>query len=238
MPLMEAVHQAQPVGWVLVIIYCVSVALGRAWMTGRPPFDLRPALVAWNAALAAFSMMGFCIMTPHFVAVVWQHGMHGALCTRDRGQHFRSGQPGLWMFLFMLSKVPELLDTAFLVLRKRPVIFLHWYHHASVLLYCWLAYGWRSNLGLVFATMNYAVHSVMYAYYALAAAGRKPTWGSRVTLMQITQMIAGCSACAYAWVQGGALCDNYYALVAATVLYASYLALFVKFFTQRDARSD
>lgn len=36
------------------------------------------------------------------------------------------GETGLWAFLFVLSKIVELGDTAFLVLRKRPIIFLHW----------------------------------------------------------------------------------------------------------------
>ena len=46
--------------------------------------------------------------------------------------------------LFAFSKVFELLDhvldTAFLVARKRLVIFLHWYHHAIVLLYAYNCY--------------------------------------------------------------------------------------------------
>lgn len=44
---------------------------------------------------------------------------------------------GFWTTMFVLSKVPELGDTIFIVLRKQPLIFLHWYHHATVLVYSW-----------------------------------------------------------------------------------------------------
>jgi hypothetical protein len=40
--------------------------------------------------------------------------------------------------MFAWSKVAELGDTLFLVLRKREVIFLHWYHHASVIALTWM----------------------------------------------------------------------------------------------------
>jgi hypothetical protein len=40
----------------------------------------------------------------------------------------------------VVGRFAELIDTAFLVLRKRTVNLLHWYHHASVLYYCWLWY--------------------------------------------------------------------------------------------------
>jgi hypothetical protein len=33
---------------------------------------------------------------------------------------------GFWALMFVLSKVPELGDTIFIVLRKQPLIFLHW----------------------------------------------------------------------------------------------------------------
>lgn len=34
-----------------------------------------------------------------------------------------------WSFIGTLSKVVELGDTAFLILRKKPVMFLHWYYY-------------------------------------------------------------------------------------------------------------
>jgi hypothetical protein len=37
-----------------------------------------------------------------------------------------AGYPGLFVALFIYSKLAELLDTFFLLIRKSPVIFLHW----------------------------------------------------------------------------------------------------------------
>ncbi|CAN0512742.1 unnamed protein product [Discosporangium mesarthrocarpum] len=56
------------------------------------------------------------------------------------------------------QQIPELGDTFFIVLRKKPLIFLHWYHHVTVLLYCWHSYYEQTTYGLYFICMNYTVH--------------------------------------------------------------------------------
>ena len=61
-----------------------------------------------------------------------------------------NGPTGLWVMLFIFSKIPELIDTAFIVLRKKPLIFLHWYHHITVLLFCWSSYSSVAGSGLYF----------------------------------------------------------------------------------------
>jgi len=60
--------------------------------------------------------------------------------------------------IFCISKVPELIDTLFIVLRKQKLIFLHWFHHATVLIYAWYSYHDWTASGRWFVFMNYTVH--------------------------------------------------------------------------------
>jgi len=137
------------------------------------------------------------------------------------------GPTALWTCLFIFSNVPELGDTVFVLLGKRPLLFLHWYHHITVLLFCWFSYAERASVGLSFAAMNYLVHAVMYSYYAvqnkssldLAAAKRikdetaqkkatrkaerikkvLKTVAPVVTVLQISQMAVGIWVMTVAW---------------------------------------
>ena len=97
--------------------------------------------------------------------------------------------------VFIYSKIPELLDTIFMVLRnKKNIPFLHWFHHATVLMYCWHAFHTSIAPGIWFASMNYCVHSIMYMYFFLASAGfyrLVSTFAPLITFLQITQMIVG-----------------------------------------------
>jgi hypothetical protein len=35
------------------------------------------------------------------------------------------------------------------VIHKKPLIFLHWYHRITVLLYCWHSYVTKSSRGII-----------------------------------------------------------------------------------------
>ena len=74
-----------------------------------------------------------------------------------------------WVNWFGLSKLAELGDTIFVILRKRPLTFLHVYHHSTVLLFTWYLCAQVAPVGRWFSTMNLFIHSIMYSYYALQA---------------------------------------------------------------------
>jgi hypothetical protein len=204
--------------WLIVVCYLSCIFKLESFMKTRPPYDLRPALFIWNSFLTLFSAVGLFYTAP------------SALLNFPNTCNITLNETAsVWMTLFMVSKTPELFDTAFLVLRKRKISFLHTFHHASVLVYCWTAYAFESPIGIYFTVMNYAVHFLMYAYYALAVYG-KPIWGNFITTIQILQMALGLAITVRASFFG---CEPFVSLSGAAFLYAVYLKLFVDFFANK-----
>jgi elongation of very long chain fatty acids protein 6 len=130
------------------------------------------------------------------------------------------------------------MDTFFIVIHKKPLIFLHWYHHITVLLYCWHSYVTTSPPGIFFVVMNYSVHACMYFYYFLMALRMRPKWmpPMLVTTLQISQMVVGVAVtlAGFYFYKTDPEChitgENN---TAAFVMYGSYLFLFMQFFIGR-----
>lgn len=204
-------------GFAICAFYLIAVFTVQKIMQSRNAFDLRPMWMTWNLFLAAFSACGALRMVPHLIKMLILLDFKETVCG-DAERFGFNGASGLWTFLFIFSKVPELLDTFFIVLSKRPLILLQWYHHVTVLLYCWHAFATRAGSGIWFIAMNYTVHAVMYFYFAMmqraslarATAKRLPAntrqqallkverqWGRLtclaplVTIMQLVQMGVG-----------------------------------------------
>jgi len=152
---------------VLVVIYVVVIFGIKAYMQKRDFYDMRVPQMYWNTFLAIFSICGAIRMLPFMLAFLFYEGKIAALCTSPVVGYGGAGPSALWTCLFIFSKVPELCDTIFVVLNKKPLMFLHWYHHITVLLYCWHSYSTRASVGLSFAAMNFTVHAFMYTYYAI-----------------------------------------------------------------------
>jgi hypothetical protein len=137
--------------------------------------------------------------------------------------------------------ISELFDTFFIVIHKKPLIFLHWYHHISVLLYCWHAYVSKNPIGIVFVVMNYGVHAIMYFYYFLMAVKCKPKWFNSmwITVSQISQMVVGVTVTVLNMVLPPLYEGKCHVTkennVAAMIMYGSYLMLFLEFFFKRYA---
>jgi elongation of very long chain fatty acids protein 6 len=207
------------VPFICVVVYLFVVFGLKGWMDKRERFQVRTYWFYWNTMLSIFSWCGALRMVPHIAALTYHQGLFSTYCGNAVLTYGPDGASGLWTGLFIFSKIPELVDTVFIVLGKSKLHFLQWYHHVTVLLYTWHSYATRSGAGVWFIAMNYTVHAVMYMYFALmnVASERKErasaianekerkkaladvkrfkgsisTFALPVTLMQISQMFVG-----------------------------------------------
>ena len=176
----------------VVVTYLLSIPILQNYMKDRKPYNLQKPLIIWNAFLSIFSTFGAIrCFTPMFQMFASSNGVLKTLCVND---YMHTKPEAFWGIAFMLSKLPELLDTYFLIFRKKKVIFLHWYHHATVLTFCWLNYPYW-NAGVVYyGAVNFFVHSLMYGYYSIASTRKFkiPKFISIfITSLQILQMVMG-----------------------------------------------
>merc|ERR1712060_690743 len=188
----------------------------------------------WNASLSLFSWCGVAACVPVLAQSLWEHGLYFTTCAP--ASWYGSGWSGMFVACFIYSKIAELMDTVLLLLAGKPVIALQWWHHSTVLLYCWHSYSVRIATGAWFACMNYSVHSIMYGYFAIMGTRHRKAvtpYAIYITLLQLVQMLVGMFVTIKAVLHqiAGEECHvNKTNSVLGLSMYASYFVLFFKLF--------
>ncbi|KAL2254357.1 putative elongation of fatty acids protein DDB_G0272012 [Sesamum indicum] len=155
--------------------------------------------------------------------------------TPPRGPSF------FWAHVFYFSKILEFLDTLLILLsgsRSRRLSFLHVYHHAVVVVMCYVWLATSQSLFPVALVTNATVHVVMYSYYLLSAVGIRPWWKRLVTDFQIIQFLF--SFVISGWMvyyhMKGPGCEGIWGWCFNGVFNASLLALFFDFHRKNYAK--
>ncbi|NXF15637.1 ELOV6 protein, partial [Rhodinocichla rosea] len=215
------------------VIYLIMIFGIQHFMKERRPFKLRGPLILWSFSLALFSLIAACRIWKQLAFLLLTKGFKRSVCSQSFYVHPVSK---LWIYLFGLSKLIEMGDTLFIVLRKKKLIFLHWYHHIATLVICWYGYkfmaagvGWNTAL-------NLSIHFVMYLYYTVAAMGiRVPNSITMlITTSQMVQIIGYVimNIFIFFW-KDDKLCQIPWPLfLLSSGLYTTLLALFFKFFVK------
>jgi len=230
-----------------VALYFVLIPALRAYVEAKGKWNVRNFAFYWNAGLSIFSWCGVFACVPVLVSSFFQHGLYFTTCAP--ATWYGGGLCGFFVALFVYSKIAELIDTILLLLARKPVIALQWWHHSTVLLYCWHSYSLRIATGLWFAGMNYSVHSVMYGYFAIMGTKYRKMvtpYAIYITLAQLSQMLVGMfvTVRAVLYQKEGHECQvNKTNSVLGLAMYLSYFLLFFKLFwenyvTQTRKRSD
>lgn len=219
------------------MVYMLVIYSIQQLMRKREPFKLRQCLTLWNISLAVFSAVGSYHMLAEMHDALYLKGLDHSVCvscTNPRAQY--------WMWLFALSKIFELGDTVFIVLRKQRLILLHWFHHMLALVYTWYSFGQNISLGRWFVSMNLVVHTLMYSYYALRSmqVHVPRQLAMLVTSLQIVQMVLGFYVSSYAFYSklSGSYCDI--PMKTATfgfLVYVTFFLMFANLFINNYVRS-
>jgi len=230
------IDKSWPLSILISCLYLTGIHFGDKIMANRSALHLTGLLICWNMFLCMFSLLGTIYIVPQLMTIIAEHGWEGSM-TLVPEETWGNKASGFWVQAFIISKLFELFDTAFLVLRKRPVIFLHWFHHITVLLYCWHSNVVRAPQTIYFVAMNYAVHAVMYGYFALATMKRVPRWfpPSLITAAQISQMFVGIGiqlTAMYLYPKHSDKLDLIN-IILGTVMYTVYFGLFAAFALSR-----
>ncbi|KAG0445655.1 hypothetical protein HPB47_011548, partial [Ixodes persulcatus] len=100
----------------------------------------------------------------------------------------------LWWYY--MSKLIELMDTVFFVLRKKDnqLTYLHVYHHSTMFFFWWIGIRWvAGGSAAPGPSINSLVHVLMYSYYGLTALGpavqKYLWWKKHLTLIQLVSTV-------------------------------------------------
>jgi len=227
-----------------VVVTCVTYLMvifgGQYLMREQAPIRLSTLSKIHNAMLSMSSLVVLLLMLEQTIAIVARHGIFFAIC--DAGAWTQRLE--LLYYINYLFKYWELLDTVFLVLKKKKLEFLHVYHHSMTLVLCFVQLQGMTAVSWVPIVLNLAVHVVMYYYYFLASCGIRVWWKKHLTTMQIVQFVLDLGFvyyCAYTywastykpWLPNHGTCTGTeMAAFFGCFSLSSYLLLFVQFFIE------
>eukprot|EP01114_Cavostelium_apophysatum_P006853 TRINITY_DN1836_c0_g1_i1.p1 TRINITY_DN1836_c0_g1~~TRINITY_DN1836_c0_g1_i1.p1 ORF type:complete len:286 (-),score=55.47 TRINITY_DN1836_c0_g1_i1:101-958(-) len=217
----------------IIIGYLVTIFTIQRLMKNRERFELKGIVVVHNFFLAALSLVMFLGFVYNLVQLYLASPapFNDFFCDSER--RVSTHPVNIWFYIFYLSKFYELIDTIIIVLKKRPLIFLHVYHHIITMVLVYVTM--RTELGIrwISSASNCAVHIPMYTYYGLSALGINVWWKKYITVIQIWQFVLGFfgNSLAYYFYYNNIKCSStvYDWLFGQAVIF-SFLLLFINFF--------
>ena len=222
-----------------LISYYIIIFSGRELMKEREPLKLNGLFKIHNFYLTAISGVLLLLYLEQLIPTLFRHGVFYAICDYNGGWT----QPLVVLYyLNYLTKYLELLDTVFLFLKKKPLTFLHTYHHGATALLCYTQLLGHTAVSWVPITHNLTVHVVMYWYYFQSARGIRIWWKKYITMLQINQFVIDLgfvyfasytyfSASYFDWLPTAGTCaGEEFAAFAGMGILSSYLVLFIGFY--------
>jgi len=173
------------------LVYLVLLYGLQAFMKDRKALTLKYVTLVHNIILTCLSTVMF-LGAAYGAYIKYQtQGFFAGLVCEQEPQPIH-GWLFYWSYIFYLSKYYEFVDSFLLVLKKKPLIFLHVFHHFVMPYVCWAGLEGKWCLALwTSAFWNSFVHIWMYYYYSVSTLGYSPWWKKYLTALQIYQFVSG-----------------------------------------------
>lgn len=170
-------------------LYFCSYA-GPQYMKDRKPYNLKTAIMIYNLFQIGLSIW----LTGNGIYYAFKTGYNFSCHSIDYSDDPLSIQWASYVWIYLVAKITELLDTVFFVLRKKnnQVSFLHLYHHTLMPMLSWIAVKYSpGGQAIPEGTINAFIHILMYGYYFLAGLGPQYQkylwWKKHLTSLQLIQ---------------------------------------------------
>ncbi|QKX63639.1 uncharacterized protein TRUGW13939_10810 [Talaromyces rugulosus] len=222
-----------------LVTYYVVIFGGREVMKNFSALKLNTLFMLHNFVLTSVSGILLVLFLEQLIPTIYHHGVFYAICSHEGGWT----QPLVVLYyLNYLNKYFEFLDTLFLVLKKKPLTFLHTYHHGATALLCYTQLLGLTSVSWVPITLNLLVHVVMYWYYFQSARGIRIWWKKYITILQIAQFVIDLvfvyfasytyfSNTYFQWAPNYGTCaGEEFAAFSGMGILTSYLVLFISFY--------
>jgi fatty acid elongase 3 len=219
--------------------YLLVILVLKLWMdTRKEPFNVKFLMAGHNFFLCVLSF-AMALGSSYEAFYVRGHlGLNTLFCSTSKNVF--GGRLFFWCLVFYLSKFYEFFDTVLLLLRKRPLLFLHVWHHCavSVLALVFL----RANMTFFFTgvLINGTIHTFTYWFYFQNSLGNNVWWKKYLTVAQMIQFVWGMGS----WLPWPFVCteqrntETDVVVLSNFLVLGSFLLLFLNFFNHTYADKE
>lgn len=168
--------------------------LGPQIMKNHKPLDLKAVMIVYN--MVQVFINGYFVVRAF--RLLWLSEKYKFFCIEiDYSDEVNPIQIARTIWMYHISRLIDLLETVFFVLRKKDkqATFLHIYHHLLIYFMSWIIVKYFAGGHVAFfGTVNCFVHTIMYTYYLLTAtiySGNKSAvwWKKYLTQLQMIQFV-------------------------------------------------
>lgn len=159
--------------------YLAVIVVLKFLMKDRKALGLKTPMLVYNATQVFLSVLMTVKLAPFLAHGVFN--ISGKFCA----------QIEFWVFVHYVTKFLDMLDTVFMVLRKKDeqLSFLHVYHHCTIGV-IWgllLHFGVANGAAYFGAWINSLVHALMYFHYLWTSLGFSNPLKPYLTMFQMFQ---------------------------------------------------